>query len=91
MDFILKSKIVKNLLIFQLEFSDVDSSDIDISLIQKFYSSYDKAKCHYSSDYVNEQYWIYNFKIKSLKNCLYWSANYVYTNAERRVKIQNDK
>jgi len=40
MDFILKSKIVKNLLIFQLEFS----SDIDISLIQKFYSSYGQSE-----------------------------------------------
>ena len=39
MDFILKLKIVKNLFIFQL----IEFSDVDISLIQKFYSLYGQS------------------------------------------------
>ncbi|KYN23028.1 Transmembrane and TPR repeat-containing protein 3 [Trachymyrmex cornetzi] len=52
-DFIRKSKKVENLLICQL----VElSPDVDVSLMQKFDSSYGKLTVHHPLDYLNEQY-----------------------------------
>jgi len=49
----------------------------------------DKTTVQHPVYYVYKQYRVYRTKIESLKKNLYWSANYVYMNTERRFRMVN--